>query len=132
MTYLCDTNVISELARPQPNRGVITWSLDITSIALSVITLEEIIYGLNAKLNARIQAWFQNFLNTYCQILPITSDIARLAGDLRGNLRLQGITRSQADMLIAATAKIHHLILVTRNTRDFEGCEMSLLNPFDP
>jgi len=132
MTYLCDTNVISELARPQPNRGVITWSLGITSIALSVITLEEIMYGLNAKPNARIQAWFQNFLNTYCQILPITSDIARLAGELRGNLRLQGSTRSQADMLIAATAKIHHLILVTRNTRDFEGCEISLLNPFDP
>jgi predicted nucleic acid-binding protein len=132
MTYLCDTNVISELARPQPNRGVITWSLGITSIALSVITLEEMIYGLNAKPNTRIQAWFQNFLNTYCQILPITSDIARLAGELRGNLRLQGSTRSQADMLIAATAKIHHLILVTRNTRDFEGCEISLLNPFDP
>lgn len=130
MTFLCDTNIISELARPQPNPGVIAWSGNVTSIALSVITLEEITYGLTAKPNARIQAWFQNFLNTYCQIIPITPEIAQSAGELRGRFRLQGITRSQADMLIAATAQIRQLTLVTRNTRDFEGCEISLLNPF--
>lgn len=131
MIYLCDTNIISELARPQPNRGVIAWSSEITSISLSVITLEEIIYGLSAKPNPRIQAWLQGFLTTYCQILPITPDIAQWTGEMRGRLRLQGITRSQADMLIAATAKIHQLTLVTRNIRDFEGCEVSLLNPFE-
>lgn len=131
MIYLCDTNIISELARPQPNRGVIAWSSEVISISLSVITLEEIVYGLSAKPNPRIQAWFQNFLITYCQILPITPDIAQWAGEMRGGLRLQGITRSQADMLIAATAKIHQLTLVTRNIRDFEGCEVSLLNPFE-
>ncbi|HBL15158.1 MAG TPA: PIN domain-containing protein [Cyanobacteria bacterium UBA11162] len=131
MTFLCDTNIISELARPQPDSGVIAWSRGVTSITLSVITLEEITYGLIAKPNTRIQAWFQNFLNTYCQIIPITPEIARYAGELRGRLRMQGITRSQADMLIAATAQIHQLTLVTRNTRDFEGCEISLLNPFN-
>ncbi|MCA1993995.1 MAG: type II toxin-antitoxin system VapC family toxin [Coleofasciculus sp. S288] len=131
MTFLCDTNIISELTRPQPNPGVIAWSSNVTAIALSVITLEEIAYGLSAKPNARIQAWFQNFLTTSCQILPITPDIARRSGELRGNFRVQGITRSQADMLIAATAHIHQLTLVTRNARDFEGCEIALLNPFN-
>ena len=100
------------------------------SIALSVITLEEIIYGLNAKPNARIQAWFQDFLHTYCQVLPVTPDIAHCAGELRGQLRAKGTTRSQADMLIAATARIHQLTLVTRNIRDFENCEISIFNPF--
>ncbi|HBB31261.1 MAG TPA: hypothetical protein DDZ80_15490 [Cyanobacteria bacterium UBA8803] len=97
MTFLCDTNIISELARPQPDSGVIAWSGSVTSITLSVITLEEIIYGLIAKPNTRIQAWFQNFLNTYCQIIPITPEIARCAGELRGRLRMQGITRSQVE-----------------------------------
>ena len=61
----------------------------------------------------------------------ITPEIAQLAGELRGGFRSQGITRSQADILIAATAKIHQLTLVTRNIWDFEGCEIALLNPFN-
>jgi toxin FitB len=130
MTCLCDTNIISELARTQPNPGVLEWSASITSFTLSVITLEEITYGLNAKPNPRIQNWFQQFLSTYCQTIPISSEIAQYAGELRGTLRAQGITRSQADMLIAATAHIHQLTLITRNIRDFEGCEIELLNPF--
>jgi predicted nucleic acid-binding protein len=60
MTFLCDTNVISELARPQPNLGVMGWSA--------------------------------------------TVEIAQRSGELRGGLRTEGKTRSQADMLIAATA----------------------------
>jgi toxin FitB len=130
MTFLCDTNIISELARTQPNPGVIAWSSSVGSITLSVITLEEIAYGLTAKPNPRIQNWFQHFLSTYCQILPITAEIAQHAGELRGTFRTRGITRSQADMLIAATAHIHQLTLITRNIRDFEGCEIELFNPF--
>ena len=63
--------------------------------------------------------------------MPVNPEIAQLSGELRGRFRMEGITRSQADMIIAATAKIHQLILVTRNTRDFEDCGISLLNPFD-
>ncbi|MEM6435757.1 MAG: PIN domain-containing protein [Cyanobacteria bacterium P01_D01_bin.115] len=84
---LCDTNIISELCKHQPDPGVIAWSASITTIAISVITLEEIIYGLNAKPNVRIQDWFQEFLKTYCQVLSITSEIAQRAGELRGKLR---------------------------------------------
>ncbi|MEM0979243.1 MAG: type II toxin-antitoxin system VapC family toxin [Cyanobacteria bacterium P01_H01_bin.58] len=130
MTLLCDTNIISELCKPQPDPGVIAWSATVTTIAISVITLEEIIYGLNAKPNTRIQDWFQEFLETYCQVLPITSEIAQCAGQLRGKLRTQGMPRTQADMLIAATTQVRHLTLVTRNTRDFENCDIQILNPF--
>lgn len=98
MTALCDTNIISELARPQPNSGVLAWSVEVSSIAVSVITLEEIAYGLTAKPNPRIQNWFENFLRTYCQILPITAEIAQRCGELRGYLRTKGKPRTQADM----------------------------------
>ena len=64
MSFLCDTNIISELARPLPNPGVIAWSKSISSIFLSAITLEEICYGLSAKPNHRIQTWLDNFLVT--------------------------------------------------------------------
>lgn len=64
------------------------------------------------------------------EILPITADIARRAGEMRRDFLKQGITRQPADMLIAATAQIHGLTLVTRNIRDFEGCGIGLLNPF--
>jgi toxin FitB len=131
MTIFCDTNIISELARPRPNPGVIAWSQNIESISISVISLEEIIYGLNAKPNPRIQDWFDRFLSTYCSVLPITAAIAREAGELRGQLRTQGKPRTQADLLIGATAKVHQFTLVTRNVRDFEGCGIVLLNPFD-
>ncbi len=130
MTFLCDTNIISELARPQPNPGVLNWSTTISSIALSVITLEEILYGLTSKPNPRIQTWFQEFLAAYCYIIPITPEIAQSSGELRGGMRIQGKPRSQADMLIAATAWIHQLSLVTRNILDFEDCQVSILNPF--
>lgn len=59
MTFLGDTNMISELARPQPNAGLLQ-----SSIALSVITLEAIYYGLTSKPNARINTWFQQFFIT--------------------------------------------------------------------
>ncbi|MGD1930204.1 MAG: type II toxin-antitoxin system prevent-host-death family antitoxin [Leptolyngbyaceae cyanobacterium] len=130
MTLLCDTNIISELCKPQPNQGVIAWSAEVTLLAISVITLEEIGYGLSAKPNTRIQKWFQAFLSTYCQILPITLEIAECAGELLGNLRTQGITCSPADIIIAATAQVHHLTLVTRNTRNFQNCSVQILNPF--
>ncbi|MDZ7994655.1 MAG: type II toxin-antitoxin system VapC family toxin [Nostoc sp. EfeVER01] len=130
MSFLCDTNIISELARPIPNPGVITWSQSISSIFLSAITLEEICYGLSAKPNQRIQTWFDNFLVTYCQVIPISPEIAKRAGELRGYLQTQGKPRTQADIIIAATAEIHQITLITRNTKDFEGCGITILNPF--
>ncbi|BAY26581.1 nucleic acid binding protein [Calothrix sp. NIES-2100] len=130
MSFLCDTNIISELARPLPNPGVIAWSQSISSIFISAITLEEIYYGLSAKPNPRIQTWFDSFFVTYCQIIPVSLEIAKRAGEVRGYLQTQGKPRSQADMIIAATAKIHKITLVTRNTKDFEGCSITILNPF--
>jgi toxin FitB len=130
MTFLCDTNIISELVRPAPNPGVLAWRSTVSILFISAITLDEISYGLTAKPNSRVKASFDRLLDISCEILPITADMAQLAGELRGKLKLNGQSRSQSDMLIAATAKVYCMTLVTRNIRDFEDCELQLLNPF--
>ena len=130
MSFLVDTNVLGELARIRPNSGVVTWAGKVTTVSLSVVSLEEIRFGLAWKPNAKIAAWFERFLAEQCQILPVTGDIARRGGDLRGRLQARGRPRTQADMLIAATAIVHGLTLVTRNEADFHGCDVPILNPF--
>jgi toxin FitB len=90
MSFLCDTNIISELSRSQPNLGIVRWTDMQTDITISVVTLEEVIFGLTAKPNARIESWFEQFLEDFCNVLLITPEIARQAGELRGRLRLQG------------------------------------------
>jgi predicted nucleic acid-binding protein len=130
VSFLCDTNILSELVRLKPNPGVVLWSQSLSRVALSVITVEEVVYGLAWKPNPRIRAWFEGFLEAYCDVLPATTEIARRAGELRGELQARGQTRSQSDMLIAATAQLHALTLVTRNSDDFEGCGIPQLNPF--
>jgi predicted nucleic acid-binding protein len=130
VSYLADTNVIGELARLKPNPGVVNWAGQVTSVHLSVVSVEEIRFGLTWKPNAKIAAWFERFLGDQCQVIPVTDEIARRSGELRGRLRATGVTRTQADMLIAATAIAHRLTLVTRNESDFHDCGVTVLNPF--
>jgi toxin FitB len=127
---LVDTNVISELVRPRPNAGVLRWAETLSKINLSAVTLEEVSFGLAWRPNARVANWLTNFLAKNCEVVPVTSEIARLSGEIRGRLAAKGSVRSQADMLIAATAQHHQLILVTRNARDFAGLGLTVLDPF--
>lgn len=128
---LVDTNVLSELARREPNPGVLRWAGGLATLALSVVSLEEIRCGLAWRPNPRIATWFQRYLDESCEVLAVTAEIAVRSGELRGRLRAEGRPRTQADMLIAATAQVHQRVLVTRNVRDFDGCGLALLDPFD-
>lgn len=129
-SFLVDTNVLSELVRKRPDPGVLQWAQQVRRVAISVATVEEVYFGLSWKPNPRIRLWFEEFLETYCEILPLTSGIAKQSGEIRGQLQARGQTRSSADMIIASTAQEHQLTLVTRNVRDFEDCGVPLLNPF--
>jgi predicted nucleic acid-binding protein len=128
---LVDTNVVSELMRPRPARGVVEWAEGQENMSLSVVTLEEILVGLSHRPNERLSRWFEEFLKAHCEVLGVTASVARRCAALRGELRRGGKQRTQADMLIAATALEHGLALATRNTKDFEGCGVPLVNPFE-
>lgn len=127
---LLDTNVLSELSRNRPDPGVLAWAGDRTELAISVVTVEEVYFGLSSRPNPRVMGWFNSFLTEHCRVLPVTGEVARVAGELRGAFKARGVARTQADMLIAATARVNHMKLVTRNERDFAGCGIAVVNPF--
>ena len=127
---LVDTNVISELVRRTPHRGVAAWANTVGRISVSVVTIEEIAFGLAWHPNARVVQWFDRFFEEQCLVIPVSKEIAKRAGHVRGSLRSEGKTVTQADALIAATAELLGLTLVTRNARDFEPWRIPLLNPF--
>lgn len=133
MMQLADTNIVSELMRKRPDPGVLAWREMVDAmyghITMSAVTVDEIMYGLARKQDAGLQAWFDGFMSRN-QVLTVTQTIACRAGEMRAMFSLRGVVCSQADMLIAATAQVHALTLVTRNVRDFDGCGIALLNPF--
>lgn len=120
--HLVDTNVISELMRQRPDPGVLSWlerhQTVFPKLTISAVTVDEISYGLTRRPTQRLLAWFNTVVLNQ-DTLPVTADIARRAGELRAQLETRGSSRSQADMMIAATAQLHGLTIVTRNVRDF-------------
>ncbi len=132
--YLVDTNIISEALRRVPDPRVLHWlvgaSAQASRLNLSVITVEEVIFGLSRRVMPGLLERFEGLLLA-SEVLALDAAVARRAGELRGRFSAQGIVRSQPDMLIAATAQLHGLTVVTRNVRDFASCGVGLLNPFD-
>lgn len=135
---LIDTNVLSELARPRPNQAVVTWLAAQRRIHLSVVTLEELTFGVaratpsTGASATRLSKWLDALLAARPIVLDVTSTVSRASGELRAAREARGRRVAMADMLIAATALTHGLTLATRNVRDFEGCGVTLFDPFGP
>ncbi len=128
--FLADTNVVSEIVRPAPNRGVLRWATEAACFALSAVTVEELEYGLALRPNPRVRDLLDDLFAQFCTVLPVTEAIARRSGELRGRLGAGGEVREPQDTLLAATAWVHELTVVTRNVRHFERCEVQVLDPF--
>lgn len=129
--FLADTNVLSELVRKTPDAGVLQWLQSVELMAVCAITIEEAHFGLAWQPNARKLSLFNAVVQRLHTVYPITESIAHRAGVLRGQFQAQGIARSAPDMLIAATAQEHLLVIATRNLRDFLGCGVQVVNPFE-
>ena len=129
--YLADTNVVSEFVKRTPNAQVMLWLQQAALLGVSAVTIEEAHFGLAWQPNARKLALFNAVVQKFYAVYPVTESIAQRAGILRGQFQAQGIVRSAPDMLIAATAQEHQLIVATRNVRDFLGCGVQVVNPFD-
>lgn len=135
MTYLLDTNVLSETRKRQPVAGVAEWiaATPPDRLHVSVLTLGEIERGI-ARIRARndprqaltLERWLRQVEAGFeDRVLPVTLPVAAAWGRQQYAQPLPVI-----DALIAATAHVHDLIVVTRNGKDFESAGISVLNPF--
>jgi predicted nucleic acid-binding protein len=134
MKYLLDTNVLREIGRASPHEHVTTWmaSVDDADLAISALTVREVIKGITklreskpnvaAAIAARMTTVFDAFDN---RILAVDRAIAEVWGEMVATSE-----KHIDDTGLAATAWVHGLVLVTRNTKHVQGRGVKLLNPF--
>ena len=139
MKYLLDTCVISELVKQRPCTRVVEWlkQQDPDSLFLSFVTVGEIKKGI-AKRGGdaralKLEKWLQTtILGTFAdRILPVERNVSLEWGRICGEAELIGKKRPAIDALIAATAFVHKMKLVTRNVDDMAGMGVPIFNPFD-
>ncbi len=138
MAWLLDTNVLSELLRPEPDALVCRWlnTQDERQLFVSTVTEAEMLLGVallpdgrrKAALKAQVTALFaQDFRG---RLLTFDSSAAQAYAELVKIRRQLGRPIAQADAQIAAVAAAHSLTVATRNQKDFEGCGIALFNPW--
>src|SRR5437660_63175 len=131
--YLLDTNVVSELRRLKPHGAVVAWlrAVPDADLHLSAVTIGELQAGVEITRErdpakaAEIEAWLDGVAETY-NVLPMDGRVFRRWARLMHH-RSDDLIE---DAMIAATAQIHNLTVVTRNDRDFERLGVAVLNPF--
>ena len=131
--YLLDTNIISELRKPKPHGAVLAWFKDIPAIQihLSAVTIGELQSGIektrkqNSAKALEIESWLGSLPESF-PILPMDYDCFREYARL-----IDGKSHDLIeDAMIAATARVHRLTAVTRNTKDFRHFPVETFNPF--
>lgn len=137
MSYLVDTNVLSELAKPKPNANVVQWLRENErDLYVSTITIGEIRRGVEGLPVGKRRAALQTWLTGLCtrmegRILSFNTSTAHVWGQLVARCDKANITLPSLDGQLAATALRHGLTVVTRNLSDFDKSGVKILNPFD-
>jgi len=135
---ILDTNVVSEFMTSPPASSVLDWLniQDTASLFLTTITIAEIGYGLcsipEGKRQKLLGERFDQFVATAFdeRILPFDIDAARIYGAVLGHRREIGRPMSSLDGQIASIARSRGFAVATRNIKDFEECQIELINPF--
>ncbi len=138
MSFLLDTNVVSEWVKQRPNAGVVAWfaEVDEDRVFLSAITLAELRHGIRRLANGarrrRLDAWLSDELPLRFEgrLLPIDPPVADRWGEVVAERAAAGRPIGAMDAFIAATANVHRLALVTRNERDFKAAVKEIVNPW--
>jgi predicted nucleic acid-binding protein len=138
VSFLLDTNVISEWVKPRPDPQVVRWLADVDEdrVYISVASFAEIRFGIErlspGARRQRLDAWLQDELPDRFEgrILAIDQRVAHAWGHVMARARRIGREWTTMDACFAATAETHRLTLVTRNTAHFGKLGLSLLNPW--
>ena|SRR6516164_6623982 len=138
MSFLLDTNVLSEPMKERPNSRVLAWlaRVDEDQVFVSVVTITELRYGVErlaaGKRRERLDSWLRkDFMSRFeGRILPLDLPIADACGGLMARCESMGRPIEARDAFIAATAEVHGLTLVTRNTSDFEPTLKAIISPW--
>ncbi|MER9655300.1 type II toxin-antitoxin system VapC family toxin [Mesorhizobium sp. M0152] len=138
MRLLLDTNVLSEVTRPAPDARVLDWldGLDEDRSFISVVSIAEIRRGValmdEGRKREALAEWLARDLPQRFEqrVIPVDEPVALAWGDLMGLAKRRGRALSSMDGLIAATAIAQELTLATRNTKDFDGFGLELLDPW--
>lgn len=136
--WLLDTNIVSELRKPNCHPAVKQWSDSQPphSFYLSTVTLAEIRFGIqrtqDVAFRQELTQWLDNTLRPWFsdRILAVDEDVILTWRQMVEQGRKQGHTFSQPDLFIAATAVLHDLCVATRNITDFEKSGTAVFNPF--
>jgi len=139
MKYLLDTCVISELVTKNPNPHVVAFidALDPEDVFLSVITIGEIVKGIEkltaSKRKQNLHTWLNEDLLVRFdgKMIHIDTDVVKEWGKLMAHAEAAGRPMPAIDSLIAATVLTHDLALITRNVNDFESTEIEIVNPWN-
>jgi toxin FitB len=139
MAYLLDTCTISEMVSVQPNTKVLGWfqAQNEKTLFLSIITIGEIEKGIYqlppSKKRTALETWAFDDLAPGFQgrILKIDQKLMTTWAKMMADLKVKGIVRPSFDSLIEATALHHQLILVTRNVKNFQSSQVTILNPWE-
>ncbi len=138
MTYLLDTNVVSESMKARPEPRVTVWFLEhrAADVYLSVLTLGELVRGARKHPDEGrrhvLETWIRNDLARQFKgrILPFDAEAAMIWGDLLAAGDRSGLPLPVVDAQIAAVARRHGMTVVTRNVRDFKLLNVPLLDPW--
>ena len=133
-----DTNVLSEALRPSPADVVLRWlaDQDFEAVYITAITQAEILYGVEAlpsgKRRSQLHGAIEKLLAEEFQgrILSFDERAAHAFAKVVHVREQMGRPISQFDAMIASISRVHHAIIATRNTRDFEHCGVRVVNPW--
>ena len=135
--YLLDTNIISNVVKPQPSRALLSWmgAREDAHLFIASLTVAEIRRGVleqpKGKKRSALEAWFSGPEGPpalfAARILPFDDKAALIWAQLMADGKARGRPRSALDMIIASVAEANACVIVTDNERDFEGLE--ILNP---
>ena len=136
---ILDTNVVSEFMTSPPASQVLDWlnTQDVTSLYLTSISIAEIGYGLRAmpegKRRRLLSERFEQFVKEAftARVVSFDESAARIYGEVMCERKELGRPMSTLDGQIAAIARSRGFIVATRNIKDFEHCQIELINPFN-